>query len=53
MGNPDINMFFWKKTQQAWIKSWDADCAYEIYEFQKGAEFQSIYLQCLLEETNN
>jgi len=52
-GQNESRDIYLKKSQQAWIKIKDADCAYETYESKKGTGFQSIYLQCLLEKTNS
>ena len=42
---------FLKKSQQVWIKMRDADCDYETYESQSGTGFQTIYIKCLLDKT--
>lgn len=52
-GQNESRDIYLKKSQQAWIKIKDANCAYETYESKKGTGFQSIYLQCLLEKTNS
>jgi uncharacterized protein YecT (DUF1311 family) len=52
-GQDESKDIFLKKSQLSWIKVRDADCAYETYESQKGTGFQSIYLQCLYDKTND
>jgi len=52
-GESDSRDVFLKRSQQIWIKMRDADCNYETYESKKGAGFQSIYTQCLLNKTND
>ncbi|EBP3746947.1 DUF1311 domain-containing protein [Salmonella enterica subsp. arizonae] len=42
-----------KKAQQIWIKMRDASCDYETYESRTGTGFSSIYIQCLLDKTND
>ncbi|MBZ9578970.1 lysozyme inhibitor LprI family protein [Klebsiella quasivariicola] len=51
-GQNESRDIFLKRSQQAWIKTRDADCNYETYESRKGTGYSSIYLKCLLDKTN-
>ncbi|EHZ8825784.1 DUF1311 domain-containing protein [Salmonella enterica] len=51
-GQVESRDIYLKKSQQVWIKMRDASCNYETYESRTGTGFSSIYIQCLLDKTN-
>ncbi|ECF6085816.1 DUF1311 domain-containing protein [Salmonella enterica subsp. houtenae] len=51
-GQVESRDIYLKKSQQIWIKMRDASCNYETYESRTGTGFSSIYIQCLLDKTN-
>ncbi|MEN4981333.1 lysozyme inhibitor LprI family protein [Erwinia billingiae] len=51
-GQTDSRDVYLKKSQQVWIKMRDSSCDYETYESKAGTGFPGIYMQCLLDKTN-
>jgi uncharacterized protein YecT (DUF1311 family) len=51
-GQTDSRDVYLKKSQQVWIKIRDSSCDYETYESKAGTGFPGIYMQCLLDKTN-
>lgn len=40
-----------KASQSAWIKSRDSDCGFEVESVSGGSAYQSVYLSCMIDHT--